>query len=199
MKLNRIEFGLMNNPIRAFIQEQYEIKAFLNNKSHRNTEEVLEIGCGNGQGAYLINKYFHPLHITGIDLDNHMVDIARNKFPQFSFTQGDVTKLDFSDNHFDLIFDFGVIHHIPNWEQTLGELYRVLKKGGQVFIEDFSSESFQSLTGNLLKRILDHPYNKIPKRKEFFDYLEKLGFKITKKVTRKPLGLVDYFVVIASK
>lgn len=200
MKLNNLEFILMNNPIRAIIQEQYEIKAFLDVESRVKDKEVLEIGCGNGHGATLIDKYFHPGKVYGIDIDERMIDKAKtNISSKYSFKVGDATQLDFKDDSLDGIFDFGIIHHIPNWEKCIDELYRVLRKGGQVFLEELSIESFQSPIGLFLKSILDHPYNSMFTQSQFHSYLEKVGFKLIKKEVRRPFGLISYFVVVGVK
>lgn len=63
MKLNNVEFLLMNNPMRAWVQELVEIKAFTGVTNLVRDGEVLEIGYGNGNGARLIDKYFHPKKI----------------------------------------------------------------------------------------------------------------------------------------
>ena len=96
---------------------------------------MLEIGCGSGYGTKLINKYFKPKKIYGIDLDEEMINLAnKNKLPNALFKVGGATKLDFKDNSLDGIFIFLVLHHIPNWKEALDEFYRVLKKGGVCFV-----------------------------------------------------------------
>lgn len=42
----------------------------------------------------------------------------------------------FDDCHFDLITCFGVMHHIPNVTHVMGEIYRVLDKGGVFLIRE---------------------------------------------------------------
>jgi ubiquinone/menaquinone biosynthesis C-methylase UbiE len=54
----------------------------------------------------------------------------------------DASKLDFPDNHFDAVFDFGIIHHIPNWKDCIQELKRVLKPNGEVILEELSIDTF---------------------------------------------------------
>jgi len=200
MKLNLFEFLIVNNPIRRFVQSQIEIKGFLNVPNLVEGGKVLEIGCGSGYGTKLINKYFKPEEIYGIDLDEKMIKLAnKNKSPNASFKVGEATKLDFKDNSLDGIFVFVVLHHIPNWKEALDEFYRVLKKGGQIFIEDTSLETFSTPFGRLIKIFTDHPYGSMYKLHDFFEYFDKLGFKTIKKKIYKPLGLTSRFVIIGQK
>lgn len=200
MKLNPLEFIIVNNPVRRFVQSQIEIKGFLGVLNYVKDGKVLEIGCGSGYGAKLINKYFKPKEIYGIDLDEKMIKLAtKKKLPNTSFSIGDATKLDFKNNSLDGIFIFAVLHHIPSWKKALDEIYRVLKKGGQVFIEDASLETFSTPFGKLIKLLTNHPYGSMYKLDEFFDYFEKLGFKVLKKEVYKLLGITNRFVFIGIK
>lgn len=199
MKVNYLEFMLMNNPLRTIIQERYELPKFLDVKVYKRFTNILEIGCGNGNGAKLINKYFQPNSIYGIDIDERMITRAKMSFPKGNFSAGDVIKLDFKNNYFDAIFDFGVIHHIPNWKDCLPELYRVLRKGGYIFIEDFSLESYESPMGQLVKKLTDHPYKSMYKYAQFVELIRKMGFKIIKEKTYFPFGTMSYFVIIGVK
>jgi len=200
MKLNPFEFLIVNNPIRRFIQSQIEVKGFLGVKDYVKNGKVLEIGCGSGYGTKLISKYFQPKEIYGIDMDDKMIRLAkRNKIPNAIFDVGDVTNLKFNNNSFDGIFIFLVLHHVPNWMRAVDEIYRVLKKGGQVFIEDASLETYSTPFGKVIKALTDHPYNSMYKFKELFDYFDKLGFKITKKKIYTYFGITNRFVLIATK
>lgn len=201
MLMNNLEFWFVNNPIRGLIQELIEIRKIRRLSQLPTNKIVLEIGCGNGYGTRLIKKYFKPKKITAIDLDKRMIDIAKRKHndPIVSFEVGDAAKLAYQSNIFDAIFDFGIIHHIPNWKDCLRELKRVLKPGGQLIIEDLSIETFETFIGKVLKNVFDHPYELMYKREEFIDYLKMLGFKIEKYQVYYHVGLLKYFIVIASK
>lgn len=65
----------------------------------------------------------------------------RVKVPHIAFEVGDASNLMFEDASFDAIFDFGIIHHIPNWQDSLKELHRLLKPGGQLILEDLSIDT----------------------------------------------------------
>ena len=52
----------------------------------------------------------------------------------------DATNLSFKNNFVDAVFDFGIIHHIPDWKKCIKEVHRVLKPNGEFLIEDFFLE-----------------------------------------------------------
>lgn len=201
MLMNKIEILSMNNPIRAWIQEHIELsrlKKYL--PASLRDQSVLEIGCGNGNGAKLIKKHFNPKKITAVDLDERMISIAKknNKSATTFFEVGDAANLRYKNDTFDAIFDFAIIHHIPNWKECLRELHRVLKKGGLVIIGDLSIETFNNGIGKSWKIILDHPYEEMYDRESFFAELERLGFEIKTKKIYNSLS-VQHFIVIARK
>jgi ubiquinone/menaquinone biosynthesis C-methylase UbiE len=195
MKLNRLEFIAMNSPIRAFIQERYELKILRSMTLKKNFQSVLEIGCGNGNGTKLIKKYYAPNKISAIDLDEKMIEIAqkRNKDSTVTFKVMDASNLDFPDNQFDAIFDFAMIHHIPEWRDCLKELKRVIKPNGELIIEDLSMDSFSKDIGRLWKLLSDHPYDVMYTAREFKEYLIELGFNIINYKESNPLKLVKFF------
>jgi len=201
MKLTELEFMAMNNPIRKLIQQFVEIKKFRQLSNLKANKVVLEIGCGNGTGTKLIQKYFSPKKIYAVDIDEKMLKKAqkKNNDTNIIFEIADVTKLPYADNTFDAIFDFGMIHHIVEWKVCLKELKRVLKPNGELILEDLSIESFETFFGIFLKFFLKHPYEKMYKLKDFLKYLEKINFEIKNKKNLYPLGLVNFFVLIASK
>ena len=199
MKLNKLEFLLMNNPIRNLIQNHIEVKRLRKWSNLPPSKTVLEIGCGTGNGSKLIKKYFQAKIIYATDLDKRMIDIAKknNNDDSISFEVQNATKLKFKNNFFDAVFDLGVIHHIPNWKNCLKELQRVLKPKGKLIIEDLSIETFSTPFGKLMKKSLEHPYGSMHKEDEFVNYLEKIGFKIL--VHKKHSTLIRYFIIVAQK
>jgi ubiquinone/menaquinone biosynthesis C-methylase UbiE len=199
MKLNHLEFLLMNNPLRAYIQENYELPAFIKHLGAEKFDSVLEIGCGNGNGTRLIRKYFNPLHITAIDLDEKMIRIAqrKNQDPQTVFQVMDAAKLSFADQSFDAIFDFGIIHHIPNWKTCIAELKRVLKNNGKLLLEDLSIDSLSGFPGLLWKFLSAHPYDQMFSSSEFEQYLMDAGFAVRHLEKSNPLKMIKYFFLTA--
>jgi len=199
MKLNKLEFLAMNNPIRAAIQEHYELPMLKNMITVNGIDKALEIGCGNGHGTKLIKKYFAPRNIVGIDLDERMIRIAkkRNTDQSISFLVMDAAKLNFPDKYFDAVFDFGMIHHIQNWKDCLKELKRVLNDNGKIILEDLSSDTFKTYLGRIMKLLSDHPYADMYSTEDFLSYMKSIGFEIINYKASNPAGLIKFFSLTA--
>ena len=54
---------------------------------------------------------------------------------------GDAEKMPYKDNQFDFVYSFGVIHHCPNFEKALDEIYRIMKPGGQAYLAVYNKNS----------------------------------------------------------
>ena len=93
-------------------------------KNIRGDEQILDLGCGNGEiYSALRNISFHGLY-TGIDSNVTFLTIAERKTQNLEIPDKDnllladlteptwVSKL--PKTHYDLIFAFAVIHHIPS-------------------------------------------------------------------------------------
>jgi len=97
-------------------------------------KNILEIGCGMGIDGSQFAKA--GALYTGIDLGEENIKLAKELFCLFGlkgvFFCADGAKLQFPDSSFDYVYSFGVIHHSPNTEKIVDEIYRVLKPGGKV-------------------------------------------------------------------
>jgi len=102
--------------------------------------KVLEIGIGVGTDSLQYAK--NGSKVYGIDLTENAVRLTRKHFKlnglKGTFNVGDAENLDFDDNFFDLIFSFGVLHHTPNPDVALKEIFRVLKPGGKIIAMFYS-------------------------------------------------------------
>ena len=129
-----------------------------------------------------------------MDLDKKMIEIAKksNNDNSIDFMLMNATQLEFPDNSFDVVFDFGIIHHIPNWRDYIRELKRIIKDNGEFILEELSIESFSGFPGILWKRILAHPYKEKFTFIDFEKYLEETGFKIINRRVYNPLRLLKH-------
>jgi len=170
----------MNNPIRGLIQKRLEAPR-LRSLCKGRTDSILEIGCGQGAGAKIIGDLFSPEKYVGIDLDSRMVERAKKKkhgLDNALFLQGDAARLPFTDSTFDLVIDFGIIHHVPEWREVLAEIHRTLNANGELFFEELPVETWERGIGKPLRGLLEHPYDEMFRQNEFVGELERLGFEV---------------------
>ena len=91
----------------------------------------LDIGCGSGAAAQLLQQEFELL-LTGMDVNKLAIDASRER--GIETLQVDVTKLPNSEASQDFVLALDVIEHIEDRHVLLTEMYRVLKPGGQALI-----------------------------------------------------------------
>ena len=180
MLMNSIEYWAMNNPLRALVQRRYEAPR-LKRLAKGPANNILEIGCGQGAGARIIYDLFSPHQYVDIDLDPRMIRRARRKaraLRNAAFREGDVTNLEFLNATFDLVVDFGIVHHVPEWREALAEVHRTLVVHGEFLFEDLPLETWERGIGIPFKRMTDHPYDHMFRKQEFVDELKALGFAV---------------------
>lgn len=109
-----------------------------------NGKKVLEIGYGMGSDHVQLGKRGALLH--GIDLTEGNLPITQKHLAyrnlQSELRTGDAENLPYEDNSFDFVWSVGVLHHTPDMEKAIDEVYRVLKPGGGCFIALYNKNSW---------------------------------------------------------
>jgi len=193
MRLNRIEYALMNNPVRATIQRHFEAARLIRMGGPIEGGAALEMGCGRGVGAELILDLFGAGTVDAFDLDPRMVALSRERLgPRGSrarFWVGDVTSIPVPDSIYDAVFDFGIVHHVPRWRLALAEVRRVLKPGGRFYAEEVLGRFIRH---PFVRLLLDHPQNDRFNQDAFSAALSEAGLKPL--CTRALWGSFAWFV-----
>ena len=116
-------------------------------------ESILDIGSGTGRGLKYLKELCPKIKIIGIEPVKELREIAYSQgISKEELIDGDATKLNFKNSEFDLVCEFGVLHHIKNNKLVVDEMLRVSKKA--IFISDNNNLGEGSKVKRSIKQIL---------------------------------------------
>jgi ubiquinone/menaquinone biosynthesis C-methylase UbiE len=191
VKLNWAERWVVNNPLRV-LQQRLEIRWMRRALELPPDRAVLEIGCGRGAGAALIRAAFRPAALFASDLDPAMLQrAARYLAPRgrerIRLLAADAAALPFPDASLDAVFDFGALHHVPDWQRALAEVARVLRAGGRFFFEELYPSLYQNA---VTRHVLAHPTENRFRRRQLREALERAGLPLRASLDVPGVGLL---------
>jgi SAM-dependent methyltransferase len=153
--------------------------------------KILEGGCGLGKVVYCL--HYNGYSAFGIDFAKKAVKKVNKRFPELNVFPGDVRYLQFKDNFFDGYWSLGVIEHFfEGYDLIVEEMYRVLKKGGFLFLTYPYMSPLRRLK---VKLRIYRSFNQEKQSDCFYQFVlnpssvkkkfEKIGFKL---IYSKPFG-----------
>lgn len=120
--------------------------------------KVLDVGCGEGFTLKKLEEKRIGKTNTGVDNSISAIKIGKKLYPELNLSRGDIYKLDFSDNEFDLVICTEVLEHLEFPERAVEELKRVSRKN---IVFSVPNEPFfilaNFLRGKYLKNFGNHP------------------------------------------
>jgi len=141
---------------------------------------VLDVGCGSGRDCgYFVDKGFQ---VTGIDLSDKLLDIAKKSVPGALCIKQDMRNIILPEKAFDGIWSCASLLHLKHDEISgvLTVLYSLLKPHGVIFI--------------LVKAGAGEHYKEeqsIPKLKRFYSFHSKES--ITEHLTKSGFAIIDCY------
>ncbi|MBA7638297.1 2-methoxy-6-polyprenyl-1,4-benzoquinol methylase [subsurface metagenome] len=179
MRLSRIEFIAINNPIRRWIQKIIEFQLLARFLEKHNIDlngsVILDAGCGSGYSTELIGSKYNPKELTAFDIMPEQIELAKNRYKEARFFVGDVTEINLPSNKYDAVFVFGILHHVPEWKRALREIYRLLKPKGVLLIEEVNRDGVNFVEKHLH---FSHPKESRFDWRQFVEELQVVGFDI---------------------
>jgi ubiquinone/menaquinone biosynthesis C-methylase UbiE len=148
-----------------------------------DSAKVLDAGCGPGRDADLLSK--QGFKVTGLDLSEGLLKVARRKFPAIDFVQGNFLHLPFEDSSFDGIWSNTSLLHletVDDVKKALSEMHRVLRPNGVLHVV------VKAQTGEHKTAVVS---DKLSGHERFFQYF----------TARELTGLIEdsHFALISSK
>ena len=145
-----------------------KLRAFLRNS--------LLLDVGSGTGALLEHLTIKPENYVGLDIAQKMCQIAKQKFPCFSFILADGAHLPFRENTFDSIVSLwgGMSYAHPH---VYEEVFNVLKRSGRYFLMLFNARYKKRKTYIFNQIPMNVAFHALPQIKELLPDNSKIeGF-----------------------
>lgn len=163
---------------------------------------VLDAGSGTGIVTLgFLDAGFRPKRTVALDLSLNLLKISGEQFEKegnidaetVAAVQGDVLKMPFADESFDLVLTCGVLEYVP-LEDGLREMARVLKTGARLVLIPVKP----SLVGSVLEilyKFKTHPVEDVRRvSAEYFNILDDYEFPIT-----EPIGWSKMIFLLEKK
>jgi SAM-dependent methyltransferase len=115
--------------------------------------DVLDAGCGVGYGSALLGTLARQ--VLGVDASEAAIDYARRRYAgtRVGFARMDLAALDLPDRSFDVVCCFETLEHVEDPEHVLGELRRVLRPDGILFVSTPHADRTTTSPDNPFHRI----------------------------------------------
>src|SRR5688572_19310330 len=106
------------------------ILSFLGSLGKTNLR-ILDVGCGPG---WYTDKLARFGNVTGLDLSEDAIEMARTRFPHITFIAGNIYDQWLPAEHFDVVVSLEVIDHVEDSLIFLERIERALKPGGHLIL-----------------------------------------------------------------
>ncbi len=177
------KYDFLNHLLSFGVDKYWRNKMVDHIPSEKNNLKILDLATGTADVAINIAKHRRNIKkIIGCDPADNMMAIGERKVRKLKldniieFINGNAHDLPFEDNSFDILTMAFGLRNIPNMELALSEIYRVLKKGGQAIILEFSIPQNSIVKNSYLlyfKHILPAVGGVVSKNYKAYKYLNR--------------------------
>ena len=146
----------------------------------KELDRIVDVACGTGDMMGYWQKQAQKAGINikeliGVDPSNGMVDVARQKFPDFHYHISKATEIPLEDATADMLSITYGIRNVVERQEAFYEFNRVLKQNGLVVILEFMKDENKTLLKKLrdiyMHKILPYVGGAISKNLEAYTYL----------------------------
>ena len=120
---------------------------------HFQCQSVLDVGSGTGRCLRYLKDRFPNLNVIGIEPSPELRKVGHDAgIHRDQLINGNALDIAFPDSSFDIVCEFGVLHHIKQPRVAISEMLRVSHRG--IFISDDNHFASGSSVNCIAKRTL---------------------------------------------
>lgn len=155
-------------------------KAVLAAEPIKKSMHILDLGCGTGQTAAFIAKYY-GCQVTALDIEKKMLEKAATRFAQdrldIRIVESSAENLPFKERLFDYVLAESVLA-FTEVSKALKQCFYVLKNGGQLIAIEMTKEKEDTLTDEEEQQIKSfYGVKEIMTEHEWYDKMKEAGFE----------------------
>ena len=216
-------YDFMNTAMTFGLHKRWLKKALKALKDELDSPRIIDLATGTGEVAFKIAERYPNAEITGVDMSEGMLRIAREKMQKdprksslasrMTFESGDCLDLKYQDKAFDILTIAYGVRNFENLQKGFREFFRILKPGGKCLIIELSrpenpvvrigydiySRGIIPIIGRMVSkdrrayRYLPESIAAMPPRKRIAEMLGEAGFKEVR-FKSLTLGVVTYYI-----
>jgi SAM-dependent methyltransferase len=153
-------------------------------------DRVLDVACGTGIVARTAaDRTGSTGRVVGLDLNEAMLTVARRIRPDLDWRQGDAASLPFPDESFDVALCQSGLMFVPDPAAAVGEMARVVRPGGRLAAQVWSSLDRQTAIQSFADAVARHAgpdavglvstYFRLGNREQFTGHFTGAGLRVT--------------------
>ena len=137
------EFDYFEKRKGATAHDERRVREFIISKVGKNVNSILDVGCGRAWVADHFLRKGVKVYSLDISITNPAKAVKLYPSENHSGIVADSFRLPFADNSFDCVIASEIIEHVINPAEFIKELFRVVKKGGELIITTPYKEKIQ--------------------------------------------------------
>lgn len=151
-------------------------------------QRLVDVACGTGRTLLQLAAAHPDLHYYGIDLSPYYIRFARRKLEgaieQLSLSAENAEEMPYRAGYFDVVVSVHLFHELPRGARrnVVAEMYRVLRPGGLVVLEDSAQRAESPELGFFLRSFSEdfhEPYHRDYVEDDLAELLRGAGFEVT--------------------
>lgn len=140
--------------------------------------ELIDIGCGPGAFLCEVEKRFPEIRLSALDLSEEMIGVTRRRLRETAAcTVGDAEHMPLASGQYDAVTCNMSIHHYPHPQDAVNEMYRILRPGGALLLNDMDCVRPVRALANVVFPLLPGGDVKMYERREIEHMLWNAGFR----------------------
>ena len=141
-------------------------------------DRLIDIGCGPGAFLSLVQERFPAIQLNALDLSEEMIRETRSRLaPNAIATVGDAEHMPLESGQYAAVTCNMSIHHYPHPQDALKEMYRILRPGGMLLLNDMDCIAPIRALANIIFPRLPGGDVKMYDRQEILQMVGQAGFR----------------------